>query len=347
MLIGWQGISARVPADWTLAGVGGDRRQGYLRVDREVGGFGVPALQVKWASRHIDLEKKRAEYVRRLEGKGSSRVGRRRITPGLEVTTDLHAISKRGKPKKQVLAYGWRGEGRTGLSPSATLLGPNGTKKGLSVPSVGIGVLWNCEICGRAVIAQVGWPIEEEGREAAQEVLESLDDHGTAGWDAWGVDGLVFLAPTEYELEGWKRMTRYLELRLVSGQEKLKVARWGMVPLVLKDRTVREWYDETNRSRRDVSWASEEAQIKDHEGVVAWGERRMWGAKRAALRARRRVSALAPRLPFLHPHAATEFGGCAWHCPESNRLWSVEALYNGEGEALQGVVASVICHEGL
>jgi hypothetical protein len=35
-----------------------------------------------------------------------------------------------------------------------------------------MGVLWNCETCGRAVIAQVGWPIEDEGRELAQEVVD-------------------------------------------------------------------------------------------------------------------------------------------------------------------------------
>ena len=61
-VIGWQGITAWVPADWMLAGVGGDRRQGYLRVDYER----MPRLQVKWARRHIDLERKREEYIKRL-----------------------------------------------------------------------------------------------------------------------------------------------------------------------------------------------------------------------------------------------------------------------------------------
>jgi hypothetical protein len=299
-LIGWQGISARVPADWTLAGVGGDRRSGYLRVDYER----TPRLQVKWSSRHIDLEKKRAEYVKRLK------VGKRRRPTGLEVTTDLRVVSKRAKPKKDILTYGWRG------------------------PQCGMGVLWNCDVCGRAIIAQVGWPLEEEGREVAQEVLESLEDHGTAGWDAWGVDGLVFLGPTGYELEGWRRMTRYLELRLLRKQEKLKVARWGMVPLVLGQLSVREWYEATNRRRRDVVWRSEEAEIKGHDGVVAWGERR-----RLAGGVRTRAARALRRKPVV------EFGACAWHCPESNRLYLVELLYGGEGEALHGAVESIMCHE--
>jgi hypothetical protein len=299
-VIGWQGISARVPAEWTLAGVGGDRRQGYLRVDYE----GMPRLQVKWARRHIDLEKKRAEYVKRLT------VGRRRRPTGVEVTTDVRVVSKRAKPGKDIVSYGWRGA------------------------HCGVGLLWNCEVCGRAVIAQVGWPIAEEGRETGQNVLESLDDHGIGGWETWGVEGLAFLTPQEYELEGWRRMTRYLELRLLRGREKLKVARWGMVPLVLKERSVQAWYEEANLRRRDVSWVSEEEQIKGHDGVAATGQRRrLAGGMRTGLaRALRRSPAV-------------EFEARAWHCPESNRLYLVEALYGGEGEALHGAVESIMCHE--
>ncbi len=299
-LIGWQGISARVPADWTLAGVGGDRRSGYLRVDYER----TARLQVKWARRHIDLEKKRAEYMKRLT------VGKRRRPTGLEVTADIRAVSKRAKPKKELLTYGWRGD------------------------HCGLGVLWNCDVCDRAVIAQVGWPIEEEGREVAQEVLESLEDHGIGGWDTWGVDGLVFLAPTEHELDGWRRMTRYLELRLVRNEEKLKVARWGMVPLVLGKRTVQQWYDEENARRRDVVWTSAEEEIKGHEGVVARGVRR-----RVAGGIRTRAARALGRKP------AVEFEARAWHCPESNRLYLLEALYGDVGDALYGAAESIVCHQ--
>lgn len=299
--IGWHGISAKVPAEWSLAAVGGDRRSGYLRADYEQ----MPRLQVKWSRKHIDLEKKRQEYCKRLT------VGKRRRPTGLEVSTSVKVISKRAKPKKDILTFAWRGA------------------------HCGMGLVWNCEVCSRAVIAQVGWPKEEEGRETAQAVLQSLDDHGIEGWDTWGVDGLVFLAPTEYELEGWKRMTRYLEVRLVRGDEKLKVARWGLVPLVLAERSVADWFDDAFGRRRDVRWEGEERQVKGHEGFAASGERR-----RLAGGVRTGIARAVKRPP------AVEFEAQAWHCPESNRLYMVEALHRGEGEALQGAVESILCHQG-
>ncbi|HUU55139.1 MAG TPA: hypothetical protein VMY87_09510 [Armatimonadota bacterium] len=298
--VGWHGISARVPAEWTLAAVGGDRRSGYIRVDHER----MPRLQVKWSRKHIDLEQKREEYIKRLT------VGKRRRATGLEVTTDVKVLSKRSKPKKELVTFAWRGS------------------------HCGMGAIWNCEVCGRALIAQVGWPIEEEGREVAQEVLESLDDHGIGGWDTWGVDGLVFLAPTDFELQGWKRMTRYLDLKLVRNQEKLMVARWGMVPLVLGDRSVQAWFEEENRRRRDVAWQVGEATIRGHEGVRAWGERR-----RIAGSLRTGLARALKRSPVV------QFEARAWHCPESNRLYLVESLHDGKGGALQGAVESILCHE--
>jgi hypothetical protein len=111
-----------------------------------------------------------------------------------------------------------------------------------------------------------------------------------------------------------------------------------MVPLVLGDRTVQQWYEEVNRQRRDVSWASEPAQIKGHEGMMARGEVRVWSVKRAGWSLMRLAARSA-----LHP--PTRFEARAWHCPESNRLYLVEALEAPGGETLEGVVESITCHE--
>jgi len=282
-----------------LGAVGGDRKAGYLRADDER----MPRLQVKWSRGPVDLERKRAEYVKRLTR------GKRKRPTGLEVDTRIQVLSGRAKPKKEMASFAWRG------------------------PQCGIVVLWNCEVCGRAVLAQVSWRADEDGRETAQELLQSLEDHGVEGWDTWGIDGLAFLAPTAFDLEGWKRMTRYLELRLAHGRKDLKVARWGIVPLVLGGRTVKQWYESQNARRRDVTWRAQDALIKGHDGVAASGMRR------GLLAGMRRWTRSMLRRP-----SGEKFVARAWHCPDSNRLYMVETT-GGEGELLEGVVDSVICHQ--
>jgi len=319
-LVGWQGISVRVPADWTLGAVGGERKAGYLRIDDER----MPRLQVKWSQGRIDLARKRAEYIKRLTT-GRPKLARlRRASAGVEVETDLRAVSRRSKPRKEFLSFAWRGR------------------------ECGMGLVWNCEVCQRAVIAQVTWLPQEGLRETTQEVLESLEDHGEKGWQVWAVDGLAFLAPEQHELKGWKRLTGYLELRLGGGGQAdnlphLRVARWGMVPLVMGSQSVGEWFEKENRPRRDASWQVQEMAIKGHPGVAAWGEQRRLagGLKTRMVRKLRRQ----PR-PL--------FAACAWHCPESNRLYQVETVEEqsrrgapvATGETLKGVADSIACHEG-
>jgi len=291
----------RVPADWTLAAVGGDRRKGYLRLDDQY----LPRLQVKWAAAHVKLDERLAEYAKQLT------TGRRRRPTGLEVDTGAKFLSQRAKPGKELRTFAWRGR------------------------ECGLGVLWNCQVCGRATIAQASWRQEERLHDAALAALKSLEDHGEGGWEAWGMDGFAFLAPEGYHLAGWRRLTRYLEFSLERGGARLKAARWGMVPLVLQGRSVEEWYRETNQGRRDVSWHTQGMQIKGHEGAAAWGERR-----RLAGRLRRRVAEALRRRPPL------DFAAVAWHCPAANRLYLVESVHAGGGEAFAGVVDSIACHAG-
>lgn len=265
----------------------------------------MPRLQVKWSQGRIDLEKKRAEYAKRLT------TGKRKRPTGLTVDMEAKVISQRSKPRKDLVTFAWRG------------------------PQCGMGALWNCEICNRALIAQVSWQQPERLHDVARQVLESLDDHGIGGWEIWGVDGFAFLAPEGYALAKWKRMTRYVELNLITKKEAaIKAARWGMVSLVLSGRSLLDWYKQENRGRRDVRWTAQEMEIKGHPGVAAWGERR-----RLAGGIRKGVARLVRRNPAVH------FAGCAWHCDESNRLYLVESIHPDQGDVLKGVVDSVLCHE--
>jgi len=298
--IGWQGVFALLPSDWKLGAVGGGAKDGYLRIDDER----MPRLQVKWVASHIDLAKKRAEYATRLAG------GKRRRATGIEVDTEARFLGGRAKPKKKLLTFAWRG------------------------PQCGMGVLWNCEVCGRGLIAQVTWSPEERLHDLAREVLSSLEDHDEGGWRVWALDGLGFAAPSDFELGKWRWLTGYLEFNLAHGRRTLKVARWGMISRILGKQGLSEWYKDQNWQRRDVSFDVRDMEIKGHDGIAMWGEV-------AGLRPRAR--ALAERA--LRRKPVTKFSGCAWRCPESNRIYLVETLDAGEGRTLPAVVESLRCHE--
>jgi len=296
--IGWQGIFARVPRDWKLGAVGGDQKAGYLRIDDER----MPRLQIKWVPSRIDLTRKRDEYIKKLGGK------RRRPT-GIEVDTKARFMGGRTKPDKDFQTFAWRGAQN------------------------GLGLLWNCETCGRGLIAQVTWPQDERMSDVAREVLASIEDHDEGGWRTWALDGMAFLAPSGYELGKWRWLTGYLEFNLAQKRRTLKVARWGIVSRILGKHTLREWYEAENWRRRDVRFQTREMEIKGHEGLAVWGE-----VKDLRVRGRAVLERLVGRKPV------TQFAGCVWHCPESNRLYLVETLDAGEGALLEGVVGAVLCH---
>jgi hypothetical protein len=298
--LGWQGIFTLIPRDWRLGAVGGDRKSGYLRVDDER----MPRLQVKWNAARIDLIRKRDEYLKRLA------VGKRKRPTGITVDAEAKFLSGRGKPGKEFRTFAWRGA------------------------QCGYGVLWNCGTCGRSLIAQVTWRPEERLHDVAREVLAALEDHSEGGWRTWALDGMAFLAPEKYELGKWRWLTGYLEFNLAQDERRtLKVARWGILSRTLGKRTLREWYQAEHWNRRDVSFQVREMELKEHDGIAAWGETRGL---------RKQARALAERA--LRRRPVTQFAGCAWSCPESNRLYAVETVDAGEGVVLQGVVDSISCH---
>jgi hypothetical protein len=263
----------------------------------------MPRLQAKWSPNRIDLVRKRDEYLKRLS------VGKRRRPTGLQVEAEAKFLSGRAKPGKDFVTFAWRG------------------------PQCGYGLLWNCEVCGRALIAQVTWRPEERWHDVAREVLASLEDHAEGGWQTWALDGLAFLAPEKYELGKWRWLTGYLEFNLAQERRTLKVARWGIVSRVLGKDSLSEWYKRENWRRREVRFQVQEMEIKGHDGIAVWGEVR---GLRTGLRA------LAQRAVGRKP--VIQFAGVAWACREANRLYVVETVDAGEGVALKGAVEAVFCH---
>ena len=241
----WQGISLKVPADWSLVGVSGDEKKGYFRVDGAVGA----AVEVRWSpamGRAPDLEVKGREFLANVEK--SSR--KNRIPYSGKLKTEKSGES---------VGFNWRGD------------------------RIAQGRLTYCAKCDRVVIAQVIWSKDEDVSHLSPVILASLSDHRDDGWSNWGLYGLEFAIPPGYKVEKSRLMSGYLALTFKRGARTIAVQRWGLVSALLEGGSVEQWYrKDVLPDIRGYKVRIDEVSEAGHEGLAISGRR---GGIRQAVRA--------------------------------------------------------------
>lgn len=203
--IGWQKITLQVPADWNLAGIGGDARSGYLRID----GPDRPRVEIKWWDRTPEKTVNVAQTVETYLQDLQKKARKQRID--LVVDREVKLLSKRHKGKSSLQSFAWRGDAQA------------------------YGVIWYCPQCSRVTMAQVNGPLEENLRPLAVQILNSLEDHSREGWDVWSAFGLLCHIPEEFELQGQQLVTGLTQLHFARRQSVIRVARYGLADVVLKE----------------------------------------------------------------------------------------------------------------
>jgi len=264
-------------------------------------------LEVKWSQGDVDLDKALDRYLGSLEKKGRKRTG-------ITTVKGVRTVSRRSRPDKRLLGFTWDGPGARG-------------------PVRAEGCIWHCRTCKRTVVAQVMAPEGEDVSSLARGVLTSLEDHPSGGSHTWALYGLACRIPEEYRLERHRLMAGYIELLFARGKSTLRVERWGMANIILSKENLQEWVARQNRKRKDVRAAAEPSQVHGHEGAALRGHRRR-PMHRARVGAER---ALGRRVP-------TQVAGQVWHCPASNRIYSIESVHWTDDTPFGKVVESVVCH---
>jgi hypothetical protein len=201
--IGWQKITLQVPADWNLAGIGGDARNGYLRID----GPDRPRVEVKWETpaKAVNVSTTIDTYLKDLQKKA------RKQRLGLTVEPDVKLLSKRHKRKSSLQCFAWRGDVQA------------------------YGVIWYCPQCSRVTMAQVSGGLDENLKPLALDILRSLEDHSREGWDVWSVYGLLCHVPSDFELQGQQLVTGLTQFHFARRQSLINVSRYGLADVVLKE----------------------------------------------------------------------------------------------------------------
>jgi hypothetical protein len=313
---GWQGLSGLLPADWNIAAISGEHKQGFLRFDDSE----RPRLEIKWSQQHVDIGKNLEKYLKSLS-QSKRGLNLRRPEP-IDIRQDVQILSRRGKPGKRLQSFSWQqGEAYRGA-----------------------GVMWGCEVCGRTVIAQVRGYGREDAVELARQVLSDLEDHGTDDKILWALYGLEFTAPDDYELAGQNLMAGYIDLSFRKKLSRLRVARWGLAETVLENVALRDWWLSMmttklmNPKRLPIRWQAQAAAVHEHPGLLTEAY-----TKRIPLQIWRAVRAQLPK--WLGGAPAPKDGlAQVWHCAPANRIYMVETSGVPDEETLAAVAESIICH---
>lgn len=240
-VIAWQGVTVRVPENWNIGALGGDRKQGYLRIDSAE----MPRVEIKWQDSpgFADVDQIVDKYIGELEKKP-----KKGETP-VKAERDIELVSKRKMRAKSLTCFRWRAD------------------------STGHGAGWYCERCERMMLVQVMAALDEDGEALAQEIIGTMEDHPRGGWTGWSAYGLVTATPDRFELTDQKLMAGLIEVKVADEGEDISVARWGMAGVALKSRDLTSWARSEVPSRhKGVRIDYEEAEYLGHAAVRITGE---------------------------------------------------------------------------
>jgi hypothetical protein len=300
-VVGWRGVSLRVPEDWTLTKVSHEGASGYLRADSMEGYF----VQVKWQEKKglVSVPDSFDTYVKDLQK--TARKRRQEI----EIKLKPRGLARVHRSEDAPITYTWRSDQKA------------------------LGLIYHCGECRRLVIAEVVGPPEGDFAVAGP-ILASLREHGEAGWNTWGVHGLQAQVPEEFQLEKHTLVTGHVMLRFRNRSRLLVLQQWGLANVALKGTDVAEWYEYQERNRLGrFTYRRDRAPFRGHEAFRMSGRDRLLPGIAKALQ--QLMGLTRPSLGF---HA------CAWHCPESNRIYAVSAEHPRGDNVFEQVLERVVCH---
>lgn len=241
--VAWHGVSVTVPADWSLVGVSGDDKKGYLRIDSPI----ASALEVRWSAaqgKAPDLMVKGREFLADLEK--SCRKNKIKFDRKIRPDSD----------DPDTVVFSWRAD------------------------RVGQGFLRHCRKCDRVMIVQMLMDREEKVSHLIPAILSSLRDHRDDDRTDWGLYGLEFTVPRGYRIDKQSLMSGYLSLSFKHGASTLVVERWALASTLLASDSLQEWYrkDVVPDIKGYVVQMAEES-VRGHSGLRIDGRRR--GARQA------------------------------------------------------------------
>ncbi len=302
---GWMGLTFFAPENWDLVIAKGNRFDGYLRFEED----GLTRCEIQWtlvSAGRVVLDEQVEHYLKSLE-----QMLQKQGKP-VTIRKNIHIVSRR-QVKRNVRDFMWESN------------------------TVGYGMMWFCEECRRALVAQVVGYEHEPVKEWAKQVFLSLSDHPDGDWETWSVYGLKFEAPKGWSMAKSEIMPGKIRFTFKLGEYELSVGRYGPASVLLKDKKLEDFAVEVlgkeTVERFKIHYRTEI--LNGHEGMNLVGKDK---------RAKSPIHVLLRRLRTGNPFP--QFRGRLWHCQQSNRIYTAIGLIAPEHEILwEQLAKSVRCHE--
>lgn len=303
--IGWMGLTLNTPENWDLVQAKGNRFNGYLRLEED----GVLRCEIQWtlvSAGRVVLDEQVEHYLKSLE-----QMLRKQGKP-VTIHKNIHIVSRK-QVKRNVRDFMWESN------------------------TVGYGMMWFCEDCRKALVAQVIGYEHEPVKEWAKQIFLSLSDHAEGDWEVWSVYGLEFEAPKGWNISKSEIMPGKIRFLFRQGEYELSLGRYGPASVLLKGKRLEEFTVETlgkeTVERFNIHYRIET--LHNHEGMVLVGKDK---------RSNNPLHVFLRRLRTGNPFPL--FRGWLWQCERSNRIYTVVGTIAPEHEHLwEHMARSVRCHE--
>ena len=166
-------------------------------------------------------------------------------------------------------------------------------------------------------------------------ILNSIRDTAPDRDRTWSLYDLVCSSPPQYFLETYDLKSGHLRLCFQHGRDILQFDRLSLAKVLLKKRTLLDWYQEFFRKNlRHVNLDAHETKIGEHVGLTVRGKPKS------------RWRGLLMPLPFWNTRPRLNMEARVWTCDDVNKIYAVHTFYKKQKDApdIENARRAVVCH---
>ncbi len=176
---------------------------------------------------------------------------------------------------------------------------------------------------------------EEDPLQSLEILFGAISDTSAESARSWAIYDLICQAPANYNLESYELKSGHIKLLFASANNTVRFDRLSLAEVLLQNSTLGDWFREFfSKEIRHIEVNIDDQDTQAHEGIEITGKPKS------------RWRGLLQPLPFWNVRPRRDVSGRAWVCPESNKIYCVQASWKKAEEApdIQNCCDSVTCH---